>query len=68
MEPMTPKNIFAESPKSPADSAIATAVANWEPRTVGVTPAERLTSGGNQYNVNILGNDRRSDLVDDTNS
>jgi hypothetical protein len=53
-----------EAAKIPA-GAIATA--NWEPKTVGVTPANRLTSGGNQDYGSIRRNDRCSDLMDDAN-
>ena len=53
-----------EAPKIP-EGAIATA--NWEPRTVGVTPTNRLTSGGNQDYGSIRRNDRSSDLMDDAN-
>jgi hypothetical protein len=66
---MTPNIASREATKvSGRLSETATAAANWEPRTVGVTPAERLTSGGNQYDGSILRDDRRSDLVDDPNS
>jgi len=56
-----PNTNSGEAKKIPA-SAIATA--NWEPRTVGVTPVDRLTSGGNQDYGSIRRNDGCSDLVD----